>query len=352
MTNATCDYFLRGTILDECSGHGVCVAEVPNEWVDNIGKCICEDGWTGSGDLMNGIGMDCHLKIDLLRNWWGVSSVAFLLQAAFSAWCCNNALAVQGKAFWSKSSNKAIMNATLFGILRSIDGALRFATGDDSGTSVVIAIFHAGAGWLFWGILSAQFCELFLVVVIAQAKMDKGDQADAMKARMEKMHTLIRNQKFIAFPAYIIVIIAAFDRNPEHHKIYSGVYYALHCALSYYLVSVIALPVANTFYKILVSAPEESRDDKMKALINKVFIFCRECKNAGHFNTLCTVSFLCFPFLWNCQSYQIVFAWMSAIPLLCIAAWITSPVKKSGKNKVGPSGVAQTTMTTTTTSSE
>ena len=182
--------------------------------------------------------------------------------------------------------------------------------------------------------------------------MDKGDQADAMKACMEKMHTLIRIQKFIAAPAYIIVIIEAFDRNPEHHNIYSGVYYALHCALSYYLVSVIALPVANTFYKILVSTPEESRDDKMKALITKVFIFCREVRNAGHFNTLCTVSFLCFPFLWNCQAYQIVFAWMSAIPLLCIAAWITSPIKKSGKNKVGPSGVARTTMTTTTTSSE
>ena len=102
--------------------------------------------------------------VDLLRNWWGVSSVAFLLQAVFSAWCCNNALAVQGKAFWSKSSNKAIINATLFGILRSIDGALRFATGDDSGTSVVIAIFHAGAGFLFWGVLGAQVS--FVVVIL------------------------------------------------------------------------------------------------------------------------------------------------------------------------------------------
>ncbi|GMH71304.1 hypothetical protein TL16_g05618 [Triparma laevis f. inornata] len=295
--------------------------------------------------------MDCHLRIDLLRTWWGVSAACFVFQACFSLWCCSNAFAVQGKAFWKKSSNKAIMNATLFGVLRAIDGFLRFGTGDDSGNNLAIAIVHATAGWLFWGILSAQFCELFLSVVIAQAKMEKGANADAMKAKTARMHSLIKIQKFLAAPAYIVVIIEFFDRNPEHHKILSGVYYALHCFLSYFLVNVIALPVANSFYKILQATPEESQDAKMKVLIGKVFIFCRETRNAGYFNTLCTVSFFFFPFLWNCQAYQIVFAWMSAIPLLCVAAWITSPTKKSGKNgKVNPATTGHTT--TTMTSSE
>mmetsp|Transcript_10374 Transcript_10374/g.20640 ORF Transcript_10374/g.20640 Transcript_10374/m.20640 type:complete len:354 (-) Transcript_10374:81-1142(-) len=349
---ASCDYFMRGSIAAECSGHGSCVAEAPNEFMKNeVGKCVCEAGWRGDGDLMNAAGLDCHINDDTLAYWWLGNAFGFIFQTLFSLYCLHSAWTIQGKAFMSKKSNKSILLAVFFGVVRVIDAFLRFALKKHAGNSLVICIIHSLGGYIFWGHLACLFCEQFLNIVIKQAKLG-GVQGEQMKKKCEKMHKVMKLMLPMAVPAYGFIIVGYFDKNPSHHKVYSVIYYVAHCILSFFLVNIVALPVAKAFYVILLSMPEESQDDKTKALQEKMKIFIREVGNAGHFNTLCTIAFMVFPFLWDCQTYQIAFAWPSAIPILCVAAFIVKPTQS---RKVAPGRRAttgHTDVTTTTTTSE
>ena len=150
----------------------------------------------------------------------------------------------------------------------------------------------------------------------------------AMKKKCENMHRVMKFMPPMAIPAYILIVVSNLDKDPSHHKIYSIFYFLVHFILSYFLVNIVALPVATAFYEILQAMPEESQDAKTKALVAKMKIFVREIGNAGHFNTISTFAFMVFPFLWNCQTFQLAFAWPSVVPLMCVAAFIVKPAAK------------------------
>ena len=62
--NATCLYFASWPDYRPCSGNGICVPGPPNEFMpDANGKCVCDEGWTGLGDMIDSRGMDCQTNV-------------------------------------------------------------------------------------------------------------------------------------------------------------------------------------------------------------------------------------------------------------------------------------------------
>jgi len=176
MTNVTaaCDYFMRGSIATECSGHGTCVAERPNDfssYEDDIGKCVCDDGWRGDGDMMNAAGLDCHINENFMNTWWLANGFAFFFLILFSGYCLSVAYSVQGKKFMEKGGNQAICLSMAFAFARALDAFLRAAFKEHSGDNLFIAIVHAIGGVIFWGYLACFYCEQFLNIVVKQAKL-------------------------------------------------------------------------------------------------------------------------------------------------------------------------------------
>jgi hypothetical protein len=76
---------------------------------------------------------------------------------------------------------------------------------------------------------------------------------------------------------------------------------------------------------------------------HQVFIFNREVRNAGYFNTLTVGMMICWPFLWNWQGYQLMFAWPSCVPILNVAAYLVHNTTNTGGGKVSPGSTATTT---------
>ena len=76
-------------------------------------------------------------------------------------------------------------------------------------------------------------------------------------------------------------------------------------------------------------------------LIKVMTIFNREIRNAGHFNSVSTFVFSLFPWVWNLQTYQMVWAWFSCVPILFMAVFLVMPKPKKAaggrKSSVTPS---------------
>ena len=78
-------------------------------------------------------------------------------------------------------------------------------------------------------------------------------------------------------------------------------------------------------------------------LIKVMTIFNREVRNAGHFNSVSTFVFSIFPWVWNMQTWQILWAWFSAVPVLFMAVFLVMPKSKGAAGK--KSSVAPSTIT-------
>jgi hypothetical protein len=341
-TNATgtCNYFMRGSLIAECSGHGTCVAEPPNEFMPNmLGRCVCDEGWQSDSDFQSATGMDCFHSKQVTNIWYTVNTVLYALSFLYTGMVLNSLKKNHGSkpGFLDKPSNKAIAVAVVFCVLRIIDAGMRIGTGFHSTNNLFVAIVHAAGGYTFWAILAASECEAFLLIVLGQAKMS-GPEGEKMKKKCEQMHVLMKTLVPLAAPAYLAVIACYFVDNPETQKWFSLLYYINHFLMSYFLINRVALPVSGEFLAILNAMP--NKDEKTMGLYNKVFIFNREVRNAGHFNTLSVGAMICWPMLWDAQGWQLMFAWMSCIPIVNVAAFLVHNDK--GKAKIKPNTTSTT----------
>ncbi|GMI35912.1 hypothetical protein TeGR_g12113 [Tetraparma gracilis] len=347
---ASCDYFMRGQFLGECSGHGTCLPEAPNEYMKtSVGRCECDEGWLAGSDFQSATGMDCFYNEKINNTWYVVNSILWLVSLVYtsivlrSLHAAHTAKKKKGKTkapFFQGASNRAMSYAVVFCFFRLADAALRCGTGYTSANNLLVAIVHCIPGFIFWSQLAAVECESFMQIVMGQAKM-AGPDGEKMKKDIEGMKKLMKTLIPLAAPAYTMVIVCYFDQNPNHQKYYSLVYYIGHFILSHVLVNRVALPVSRSFLTILDAVP--NRDAKTEALYKKVFIFNREVRNAGYFNTLTTLMMICWPFLWNWQGYQLMFAWPSCVPLLNVAAYLVHNTTNKGGGKVSPGSTAVTT---------
>ena len=66
-----------------------------------------------------------------------------------------------------------------------------------------------------------------------------GAEGEQMKKRCKRVHFFMKLLLPMAVPAYALVILEYFDKDPSHHKVYSVIYYAAHCLLSFFLVNIV-----------------------------------------------------------------------------------------------------------------
>jgi hypothetical protein len=244
LTNATasCDYFLRGTILSFCSGKGECVALRPNDYpssADDIGKCICEEGWTGEGDMMNGSGLDCNLNISTLKTIYKVGGAVHVVSLILTIYALSRAFAVVDyklSAFLKKPSNTVVLNAVAY-ICCQITSMCRRGYSQEylhTNNDLTICLATMAGGILFWGFLARSFFEQFLTVCIETSKMS-GSEGLLMRDRMKKMNHKTMKLKYVAGVAYCCLLLAHFDQDPGNHTLYSTIYYLMHFGMSIFL---------------------------------------------------------------------------------------------------------------------
>jgi hypothetical protein len=350
-----CDYFLREALADVCSSHGVCEDIVPNSYSGYShvpGACICDVGWHGDGDLMGGGEyLDCHVSLFAYKLMWGISLVVHALLTVTAVYILHQVHQASGKTpkeraalvatsvefpyvsspfMKKKAGNKTIIFCLFYVWSRSLDCVLRLANSgyQHSGNNFAICFFHAAAGFLFWGLTAPHFCDGFLSIIVKQAKMGGSDATD-MNERLKSLHDRLNQMILPSFLAYFMLFLSYFFKDPSVLMGLSFVYYFTHLCMSFFLVNMLALPVSYRLFDILNALPNPS--EQTTTLTNAIVIFNREARNAGHFNTLVCVMFCVFPFLWNCQVYQIAFAWITAGPVIAISLYIMAP-KEHMKN--------------------
>ena len=99
-------------LVDSCSNNGDCVIS-PDVSRFPTGMCVCDEGWTGVGDFMNGAGLDCQINTATIKAWWAVIAAVTLGQILFG---CNVLNLMKG-------TGKKITEGMGFVILVSISGA-------------------------------------------------------------------------------------------------------------------------------------------------------------------------------------------------------------------------------------
>jgi hypothetical protein len=64
-----------------CSEHGFCLEIAANSSVglEATASCVCLDGYTGNGDLLDFSGSDCSIRTDDIRTLYTVVAVAACL---------------------------------------------------------------------------------------------------------------------------------------------------------------------------------------------------------------------------------------------------------------------------------
>lgn len=358
-TNATysCNYFMRNIFIGECSGNGVCVNEKPNEWVADgvMGKCICNEGFSGNGDFMDATGMDCSVNHTVVANWWLVLGV---LYSGLFVYCTVITIGFVRKqkkehfnAIMKSPMQKSILYVAIECLFRMTESIIRVSSG---GTAVIgsgslaITLIEAFAGMLFWASLGPGFMTTWMNTVMSNAKMS-GAQGLTVKTRMENMQKQLKVFKWGVAFVFLTTIGTYFTPDPDIAKYFIITYYLGMSIASVYLVNVCALPVARLFADILKESNKSGTDAKMNMLQDKVAVFTREIRNNGISNTLSCLAFVCLPFLWTFISYQVLFGWSIAIPILFAAAVFIKPPSANrstsrrrsffsgGKAKVSPS---------------
>jgi hypothetical protein len=318
---------------------------LPNEWAPEgvRGKCICDSGYSGNGDFLNLDGMNCSVNHTVVKNWWFVLGMLYTGVFLYSNMITIEFVLKQKKdrfkAIINSPLQKAITYVSIECLLRMIEGAIRVESGGKAviGNSLPITLIEAAGGILFWGHLAIEFIMAWMRMIISSAKMN-GSQGEIVKNRMELMKKELRIFKWWVRIVFLSTVGTHFTPNPEIAKYLVIGYFVGMSIASIYLVNVCALPVARLFKNILGEANPEGTDMKIQALQDKVAVFAREARNNGISNTLTCVLFLC-PFMWAFISYQVLFGWTLAIPILLAASIFIRPSKANPnrrKSKVSP----------------
>ncbi|GMH72040.1 hypothetical protein TrST_g2557 [Triparma strigata] len=352
MSNSTfdCDYFMRGDggLIASCSDNGECIAGPPNDfeaYADKNGRCICESGWTGLGDFVDGRGMDCNIHISGVKIWWAVIIAMHFFQLLFGMQVLKEMKAA-GRSFSKDKNVRCFVSGQVEAFIRIVEDVVRIATGGMVGSHVLVTLLHGIPGAIFWGYCCPQLIEGFLDITLKQSKMDRGAGSEAMAKKMATAKNLLKYQRLVAFFVFIVTpYLTLVSDEPGYLFLISELYYLGCTIMGIYMAFICALPAISAMKKLIGDSNKAAPNEKMTSLLAKLTIFHREVRNNGFSNALSCIAFLAFPLTFNLQTYQICFGWTLAPIIIGVGLHTLRPKKAGGK-------VRPTTTTTTTTSEE
>ncbi|GMH75898.1 hypothetical protein TL16_g06904 [Triparma laevis f. inornata] len=353
MNTTSCDYFMRGDsgLVASCSDNGACVAGPPNEWNPNKdGRCVCENGWSGLGDFVDGRGMDCNINISIVKIWWGIIIFMHALQFLFGLQVLQEMKAA-GRVFSKDKNYRVFVAAQVEAFIRIIEGVLRIATGGMVGSHLLITLIHGIPGWIFWGYCCPSLMIGFLEITLKQSKMDRGEGAEGMAKKMAILVAVMKYQRAVAFFVFIVTpLLTLVSEDPGVLFWVSKLYYLGTAVMGVYVAFWCAIPAISAMINLIGDSNKAAPNEKMAELLTRLTIFHREVRNNGFTNALSCCVFLAFPLTFNLQTYQICFGWTLAPIIIGVAMHTLRPKKANGKVK--PAGATTTTTTTTVTNDD
>ena len=148
------------SIFGECNGNGVCVNETTAQYPDRLGRCECDEGYTGLGDFIDGTGLACNINVNIISYLWLVLSFIYLGSGSYIAHKLWGQVQDNGrKKCFAKKVNVVMSVGVACSVLRFIEGWYRFLSKDRKGghaavgSDWVLTILSTLAGMMFWGYL-------------------------------------------------------------------------------------------------------------------------------------------------------------------------------------------------------